>query len=75
MLLLHKNLLELIFQIVPGAFTLADKAFSPNPIHVKVGDTLWTNNDSLFHTVTSEQALVIQIRAKNLIPDYQVLLP
>jgi plastocyanin len=32
---------------------LAYKAFSPNPIRVKVGDTLiWTNDDFLFHTVT-----------------------
>jgi plastocyanin len=32
----------------------ADKSFSPNPIKVKVGDTVtWTNNDTLAHTVTS----------------------
>jgi plastocyanin len=32
---------------------LAYKAFLPNPICVKVGDTvIWTNDDSLFHTVT-----------------------
>jgi plastocyanin len=40
--------------IVPGASTLANKAFSPNPINTKVGDTItWTNDDANFHTVTS----------------------
>jgi len=40
--------------IVPGASTLADKAFSPNPINVKVGDNVtWTNKDNVAHTVTS----------------------
>lgn len=43
--------------IVPGAATLGNKAYSPNPINVKVGDTVaWTNNDKSdtpFHTVTS----------------------
>jgi plastocyanin len=40
--------------IVPNASTLADKAFSPNPMSIKVGDTItWTNKDTLFHTVTS----------------------
>ena len=40
--------------IVSGAETLADKAFSPNPMNVKVGDTVtWTNDDSQAHTVTS----------------------
>jgi plastocyanin len=40
--------------IVPGAATLGDKGFSPNPINVKVGDTVtWTNGDNMEHTVTS----------------------
>ena len=40
--------------IVQGSSTMADKAFSPNPVTVKVGDTItWTNNDNQFHTVTS----------------------
>jgi plastocyanin len=40
--------------IVSGASTMADKAYSPNPINVKVGDTVtWTNDDSQPHTVTS----------------------
>jgi plastocyanin len=43
--------------IQPGAATLATKAFFPNPVNVKVGDTItWTNNDNsspAFHTVTS----------------------
>jgi plastocyanin len=43
--------------IVPGAAALGDKAYSPNPINIKIGDTIvWTNNDTSdtpFHTVTS----------------------
>ncbi len=43
--------------IVPGASTLTDTAYSPNPIEVTVGQTvLWTNDDSAFHTVTSGSA-------------------
>jgi plastocyanin len=40
--------------IVSGASTMTDKAYSPNPMNVKVGDTVtWTNDDSQAHTVTS----------------------
>ena len=40
--------------IVKGATTLGDKSFLPNPITIKVGDTItWTNNDNTIHTVTS----------------------
>ncbi len=40
--------------IVPGASTLTDNAYSPNPVEVTVGQTVvWTNDDSAFHTVTS----------------------
>jgi plastocyanin len=44
--------------MVPGASTLVgaagSKAFSPNPINVKVGGTVtWTNKDSQAHTVVS----------------------
>lgn len=43
--------------IVPGASTLTDTAYSPNPIEVTVGQTVvWTNDDSAFHTVTSGSA-------------------
>jgi plastocyanin len=44
--------------IVLGASTMADKAYSPNPMNVKVGDTVtWTNDDSQAHTVTSGTGL------------------
>ena len=40
--------------IVPGASTLTDTSYSPNPIQAKVGQEVkWTNDDSAFHTVTS----------------------
>ena len=40
--------------IVPGGSTLGEKAWSPNPVEVKVGQKIiWTNNDSVQHTVTS----------------------
>jgi plastocyanin len=40
--------------IVPGASTLTEKAYSPNPVDVKVGQkVVWTNNDTLQHTITS----------------------
>jgi nitrite reductase (NO-forming) len=40
--------------IVKGATTLNDKAFSPNPLKIKVGDTItWINNDNNIHTVSS----------------------
>jgi len=40
--------------IVEGASTMTDKAFNPNPVNVKAGDTItWTNKDSQIHTVVS----------------------
>jgi nitrite reductase (NO-forming) len=40
--------------IVPGASTLTNTAFKPNPATVHVGDTVtWTNDDTQPHTVTS----------------------
>ena len=40
--------------IVKGAATLNNKAFSPNPLKVKVGSTVtWINNDNNIHSVTS----------------------
>jgi plastocyanin len=40
--------------IVQGASTMTDKAFDPNPVNVKAGDTVtWTNKDSQIHTVVS----------------------
>jgi plastocyanin len=36
------------------ASTLADKAFSPDEIKIKSGDSVkWTNDDAMFHTVVS----------------------
>jgi nitrite reductase (NO-forming) len=40
--------------IVSGASSQTTTAFSPNPLNVKVGDTVtWTNDDSQPHTITS----------------------
>src|SRR6478609_3649615 len=40
--------------IVKGAATLANKAFSPDHVKIKVGNTvIWTNNDNNIHTVSS----------------------
>jgi nitrite reductase (NO-forming) len=40
--------------IVPGASSLTDTAYSPNPIQVSEGATVtWTNDDSQPHTATS----------------------
>jgi plastocyanin len=40
--------------IVKNAATLGDKAYSPNPVEVKVGGgARWSNDDSQIHTATS----------------------
>jgi len=40
--------------IVPGSTTMTSNGYQPNPVQVKVGQTVvWTNDDSAFHTVTS----------------------
>ena len=40
--------------IIQAAAIMADKAFSPNPVSINVGDTItWINNDVETHTVTS----------------------
>jgi plastocyanin len=39
--------------IVPEAAGLEDKAYQPNPVSIKVGETvIWTNHDLTIHTVT-----------------------
>jgi plastocyanin len=43
--------------IPTNAATMGDKAYSPNPIDVKVGEGVtWTNDDSQIHTATSGAA-------------------
>ena len=40
--------------IVPGSSSLTKNGYQPDPVQLKVGQTVvWTNNDSAFHTVTS----------------------
>ncbi len=44
----------IIVSIVKNAAEMSDKAYQPNPINIKVGDTItWINRDSKMHTVTS----------------------
>jgi plastocyanin len=39
--------------IVPDAAGLEDKAYQPNPVEIKAGQSIiWTNNDLTTHTVT-----------------------
>lgn len=50
---------ELKVDIVKNAGSMKDgtKAFAPNPLKVKAGDTVtWKNTDSAVHTVTSGKA-------------------
>ena len=45
---------EIKISIVPDAAYVGNKAFSPNPINIKAGDTItWIDNDVETHTVTS----------------------
>ena len=54
--------------IVQDAAYLGNKAVSPNPINIKVGDTItWTNDDIETHTVTSDFGLLIPILERDLI--------
>jgi len=42
----------LYISVVPGSSNLTDTAFQPNPVNIKVGDTVrWTNDDNVVHTV------------------------
>jgi plastocyanin len=46
----QKNVIAV--SIEPDASDLADKAFNPSTVNIKVGDTVvWTNNDPVIHTV------------------------
>jgi plastocyanin len=45
---------EIKISIVPDAAYVGNKAFSPNPVNIKAGDTItWIDNDVETHTVTS----------------------
>jgi plastocyanin len=45
-------------EIVKGASTMGNKAFSPNPIQIQPGTTVvWKNDDSTSHTVTSGKGM------------------
>lgn len=49
----HAQTEEVKVSIVPGASTLAEKGFSPNPVNIKAGDNVtWINDDTISHTVT-----------------------
>ena len=40
--------------IVMGAFSLTTNAYSPNPVNIKVGDSInWVNTDTIAHTSTA----------------------
>jgi plastocyanin len=44
----------IIVSIVKNAAEMSDKAYQPNLINIKVGDTItWINRDSVMHTVAS----------------------
>jgi plastocyanin len=48
--------------IVPEATGLEDKAYQPNPIKIKVGETItWINNDISIHTVTEGNRSTINV--------------
>jgi plastocyanin len=50
--------------IVPEATGLEDKAYQPNPIKIKVGETItWINNDLSIHTVTEGNPSTIIVSA------------
>jgi plastocyanin len=58
--------------IVPGASTLAEKGFSPNPVNIKSGDNVtWVNDDTLSHT----DLFMVEKLESCLIQDYLDLLP
>jgi plastocyanin len=47
-----------LVSIVSGAFSLCEKAYSPDTITIPVGTMLtWKNNDALAHTVTSSDGM------------------
>jgi plastocyanin len=49
-----RSLAGIIVTIVRDAQDMGDKAFQPNPIHIKVTNTVtWVNGDRAIHTVTS----------------------
>ena len=50
--------------IVPDATGLENMAYQPNPIEIKVGETItWINNDLSIHTVTEGNPSTIIVSA------------
>ncbi len=50
----NENNNEVVVRIPQGASELTDDAYSPNPVEVRVGDTVtWINDDSTSHTATA----------------------
>ncbi len=44
--------------IVAGSAVLTTTAYAPNPVTIKVGDSItWVNNDSIAHTSTSNTSV------------------
>ena len=49
-----KALANMTVSIIKDGAIMYDKAFQPNPLTIKVGNTVrWTNDDIVIHTVTS----------------------
>jgi plastocyanin len=67
---------DVAVSITPGSQSKTTDAFSPNPVNVKVGDTVtWTNDDTQPHTVTSGDGKTAKPDGKfNSSPNFQPLL-
>jgi len=55
---LHLIPIHWTVSIVPEASDMGDRAYSPDSINIRLGDTVkWINDDTQFHTVTSGAGL------------------